>query len=167
MRALINRLALVTALILAVSINGHSEIIIERIVAYVDDYAITLTDLKDAMRVAQRPQKEEEAVEALINRVLLLREARKMKLEGQESALINEYIEIKIKSLIFIREEDIQGFYEANLERFKGATLTTVKDKIELYLIEEETNRRLMEHIKSLRERADIKVQLKTITNNN
>ncbi len=161
MNGLINRLIIVLLLTLSLCTISNSEIV-ERVVAYVDDYAITLSDVREAIvnsKVAQRPFTELEAIEALINRALLLREAKKMKIEGQESDQINEYIEIKIKSLIFIKDEEIQGFYEANQERFKGVALISVKDKIEKYLLEQETNKRLIEHLKELRERADIRVQ--------
>ncbi len=162
MNILINRLIIAIATIVFFTDNSNAAVV-ERVIAYVDGYAITLSDLKDSLtnaRASNTTLTDQEAVEALINRVLLLREARKMKLEGQESSQINEYIEIKIKSLIFIKDEEIQGFYDANSEKFKGVPLPIIKDQIEQYLLEQETNKRLLEHLKELRQRADIKVQV-------
>ncbi len=137
--------------------------IVERIVAYVDDYAITKSELNKTlmdMRESLDKITEEEAVNALINRVLLLKEAKKMKLDPPESNQIKEYIDIKIKSLIFIREEDLQRYYDSNKGTFKNIPFASVKDKIEQLLIEEETNRRLQDHLQLLRNKAYIKIQL-------
>ncbi|MCX8069366.1 MAG: SurA N-terminal domain-containing protein [Thermodesulfovibrionales bacterium] len=130
--------------------------VIEKVVAYVEDEAITLTELNETyskMKTDNPNINYDEVINMLINRLLLFKEAKKMKLDSITSSKdpIDEYIEIKIKSLIFVRDEDIQRFYDENKVEFKNIPISTVRDKIETYLIEKETNKRIKEHIEALR----------------
>lgn len=158
MKDLTTKIWIVLVVNLLLSQGTYGEVL-ERIVAYVDDYAITLSEVKEMQLKSPKPMTYEETIETMINRVLLLKEAKKMKLDPPETNQINEYIDIKIRSLVFIREEQIQSFYEVHSERFKGIPLSTVREQIEKYLIEEETNRRLKEHLNHLRQGAEIKIQ--------
>lgn len=135
--------------------NGYGQVI-EKVVAYVEDEAITLTELNEAynkMKLTTPNISIEDVANILINRLLLLKEAKKMKLDSLSVGKdpVEEYIDIKIKSLIFIRDEDIQSFFDKNKEHFKDSSISNVKDKIELYLIEEETNKRIKEHLQMLK----------------
>jgi hypothetical protein len=134
------------------------------VVAYVDDTAITLSEFEDTyneMREAVKDITQEETINSMINSVLLLHEARKMRLDAPtKEDLVKDYIDIKIRSLIFIRESDIRAFYEKNIDKFKGIDYLQVRDEIESYLFELETNRRLQSHLEQLRANAEIKIQL-------
>ncbi len=96
----------------------------------------------------------------MINRILLLQEAKKMRLEApDDDQLVQQYIDIKLKSAIIIREEDVERFYDENGGQFKGQDYLAVRDQIEKYLFELETNKRLKNQIKELRAKSDIKIQ--------
>lgn len=138
--------------------------ILERVVAYVDDSAITLSEFGEN---AQRARKtlsnisDLDIINSMINRLLLLQAAKKMRLEApNEDELVREYTDIKIKSSIIIREEEIERFYSENKDKFKGQDYVAVRDEIEKYLTEIETNRLLKKDIDELRAKADIRIQL-------
>ncbi|MFQ3573320.1 MAG: hypothetical protein SNJ53_01655 [Thermodesulfovibrionales bacterium] len=138
--------------------------IIDRVVAYVDDHAITLYDLKEARKDYKKNNidiDDKKLIESIINKTLLYKEAKKMRLEASEGKdPINEYIDIKIRSLIFVKEEDIQRFYNENKDRFLEMPLSFAKDKIEQYLIEREVNNQLKRHIQDLRQRSNIVINV-------
>jgi hypothetical protein len=154
---------LLTAYCLLLTAYSSAEII-NRVVAYVDDTAITLSEFEETyneMREAVKDITKEETINSMINSVLLLHEARKMRLDAPtKEDLVKDYIDIKIRSLIFIRESDIRAFYEKNIDKFKGIDYLQVRDEIESYLFELETNRRLQSHLEQLRANAEIKIQL-------
>ncbi|MEW5744142.1 MAG: hypothetical protein AB1805_01700 [Nitrospirota bacterium] len=130
-----------------------------------DDTAITYSELREqytAMSAAVgRAVSEEEVLNGMINSLLLLKEAKKMRLEApSKDEQIREYIDIKIKAPIIIREEEIEAFYREHRAEFSGKEYITVRDDIERYLFELETNRQLKQHLEELRKHADIAVQL-------
>ncbi len=137
--------------------------ILERVVAYVNNTAITLSEFR---KNAERTRKtlgnvsDSDIMNSMINRILLLQEAKKMRLEApDDDKLVQEYIDIKIKSAIIIREEDMERFYNENSSKFKGQDYLAVRDEIEKYLSELETNKQLKNLIEELRAKADIKIQ--------
>lgn len=147
--------------------------VLERVVAIVDEDVILLSELEEAFKkvrdltaVRQDSQKtvtEEEVLNGMINKILLLREAKKFRMEhrgGNENTLINDYIERRLKVFIRIPPEEIELFYEKNKDSFGNKDLSDIRDEIETYLIEKELNKRLLEHIRELREKAYIKIQL-------
>lgn len=138
--------------------------VIDRIVAFVDDRAITMSELENNYKdtVKLMPDiKREEVLNTVINRILLLREAKKLRIEAPtKDAIIQEYIELKLKTIIKITEEDLKEFYEKNRNEFGNVEFDDVRDKIENYLIEKEVNQRLEKHIEELRSKAYIKIQL-------
>lgn len=138
--------------------------IIERVVAYVDDSAITMSEYEERyekMKNAVGSITEREVIDSMINRALILKEAKKIKLEANSTDdIMAEYIDIKIKALIIIKEEDINRFYSANLSSFGGKEYSVVRDNIEAYLFELETNKKLKKHLEELRESAEIKIML-------
>jgi hypothetical protein len=84
-----------------------------------------------------------------------------MKLEAlTDDALLKEYVEIKIRSLVVIKEETVMQYYSENQADFDGRLYAAVRDDIEAYLAERETNRRLKEHLSELREQSDISIRL-------
>ncbi|MFZ5996059.1 MAG: hypothetical protein ACOYW7_00990 [Nitrospirota bacterium] len=141
----------------------HAEVI-DRVVAYVDDTAITLSEFREQYSLTRQTLAnvtEEEVVNSMINSLLLLKEARKIRLDApSKEEMIRDYIDIKIRAPIIIREEEIERFYREHREEFKGKEYVDVRDEIELYLTELETNRRLKQHIEELRMNAEIAVQL-------
>ena len=136
----------------------------DRVVAFVDNTAITLSELemKYAATVKVIPNiSRNEILDTMVNRVLLLREAKNIRLEApSEDELLKEYIDLRIKTLISIKEEELTDFYEKHIDDFQGKDFETIREKIENYLIEKELNQRLKSHINELREKACIKIQL-------
>ena len=146
----------------------YSEGINDRVVAYVDTTAITLSELEtryiDTRKVTPDITREE-VLNTMINRVLLLREARKLRLEApSEDELLKEYIDLKVRTLIRVKEEDIQDFYDKHKDEFEGKDLEDVRDTIENYLVEQQLNEQLKAHISQLRKNTCVKVQLEPET---
>jgi hypothetical protein len=136
----------------------------DRVVAFVDNTAITLSDLeaKYAETLKVTPNiTTMEVLTTMVNRTLLLREAKRFRLEApSEEELIKEYIDLKIRAFIRIRDQAITDFYQQHLIDFQGKELDEVRDQIETYLIENELNQRLKSHIDELRGKSCVKVQL-------
>jgi hypothetical protein len=143
---------------------SHAEVL-ERVVAYVNDTAITLSEFRED---AQRARKtlgnvsDSDIINSVINSVLLLQEAKKRRLEAPNNdQLVRDYIDIKIKSSVLIKDEEIERFYHENSGQFKDQDYLEVRDEIEKYLFELETNKQLKSYIEELRAKADIKIQLR------
>ncbi len=136
--------------------------IIDRLVAYVDNTAITLSDLRDEtdkMRKKFPHMTERDVLNSMINRILLIKEAGKIRFEAHsDDELINAYLDFKIRSRIFIKEEDISDFYKKHPEEFKGQDELQIRAEIEKYLLEKEFNSILKEHLKELWQLSDIKI---------
>lgn len=152
------------AVLLAINLPFVFAEAVDRVVAFIDDKAITLTELDENYKAAVklRPDiKKEEVLNTEINRMLLLREAKKLRIEGANpDEVIKEYIELKLKTLIKITEDDLREFYDKNRKEFGKAEFDDAREKIEEYLVEKEVNIRLKEHIEDLRSKAYIKIQL-------
>jgi hypothetical protein len=136
----------------------------DRVVAFVDNDAITLSELEakyeETLKVTPAITKEE-VLTTMVNRLLLIDEARKMRLEAStEDALLKEYIDLKIRSFIRIKEEEVTDFYKKHINEFQGKELDDVRDNIEKYLTEKEVNERLKSHINELREKSCVRMQL-------
>ena len=136
----------------------------DRVAAYVDNIAITLSDLEvryeETARVSPNITREE-VLNTMINRTLMLRQARKMRLEAlSEDQLLKEYIDLKVKAFIRIKDEEVKEFYNKHIGDFQGKEFEVVRDEIENYLIENELNQRLKTHIGDLRENACVQMQL-------
>ncbi len=136
--------------------------------AIVEDEAIMLSELNEAYQKSVNAKTEitrEEVLNGLINRVLLLKRAKRFRYGVQTSdddnVLINEYIDKQLRTFIRISVEDIEQYYEKNKESLGNKDFYDVRDKIEQLLTEKELNKRLIKHIEELRKNAYIKVQLK------
>lgn len=160
----LERILLVTIIFAAFSLHlsfSHAELI-DKVVAFVDNSAITLREFEETYEKSRAinpniPKKE--VLNTMINRMLLLTEAKKLKIEARsDEELLSEYIDLKVKAFIKISEEDLEVFYNKNISEFKGAGYDAVRDKIEEYLTEQEINRLLKRHIDELRSKAYIKV---------
>jgi hypothetical protein len=136
----------------------------DRVVAYVDSTAITLSELekKYAETVHVTPAvTREEVLDTMINRLLFVREARKIRLKSQlEDELLKEYVDLQIRAFIRIKDEEIRTFFDTHASDFLGKELDEMREDIENYLIEQEVNKRLKEHIAELRNNACVKIQL-------
>lgn len=138
--------------------------ITDRVVAYVDNIAITLSDLDaryaETTTVSTSVTKEE-VLNTMINRTLMLREAKKMRLEAlSEDQVLKEYIDLKIRAFIRIKDEEVKEFYDKHTVDFQGKGFEAVRDEIENYLIENELNQRLKTHIGELKGKACVQIQL-------
>lgn len=135
----------------------------DRVVAYVDNIAITLSDLNERYTETEKANPKatrEEVLNTMINRILMLREAKKMRLEAlSEDQMLKEYIDLKIRAFIRIKEEEVKEFYVRHAPDFQGKEFEAVRDEIENYLIENELNQRLKAHISDLRERACVQLK--------
>jgi len=155
---------LITFLLLIALCSAPFAGISDRVVAFVNNTAITLSELekKYAETVKATPDvTREEVLNTMVNRVLLIREAKKIRLEApSEDELLMEYIDLKIRAFIRINEKDLTNFYNEHIDDFQGKEFESVRDEIENYLIENELNQRLKSHIKELREEACVKIQL-------
>lgn len=149
--------------------------IVDRIVATINDHVITLSELKERSRLRPEAQPEgiekrdeKEVLEGIINMVLLLSEAKRLGLADPEeigtdpyrdtNIMIERFIERRIKAFILIPMERSKDFYEVNKEKFRGKEFFDVRDEINHYLIEEETNKRIEKYLKELREKADVRI---------
>ncbi|GMT47165.1 MAG: hypothetical protein IEMM0007_0731 [bacterium] len=157
-------IVLTLILVLTAFLQLSSAELIDRVVAFIDDEAITLTDFMQYTKKAKKLAhglSEEEAINALINRKLLLREAKRIRLRGKtKDELIKEYIDIKIRVFIKIPPEEIERFYNKNRGRFGKTPIEDVRDDIERLLREREVNKHLKKLIKRLREKSYIKINL-------
>ena len=136
----------------------------DRVVAFVNDQAITMSELEEQYRntvaVSSRTTKEE-VLDTMINRILILREARKFRIEAPSpDQVIHEYIDLKVRAFIRVGENDIEKFYRENKDNFGGRELEDARDEIDAYLTEKNLNERLKELIGQLRADAYIKTFL-------
>lgn len=136
----------------------------DRVVAFIDNTAITYSELEikyaETVKITPNSTKEE-VLNTMINRMLLIREAEKIKLEApSEDALLKEYIDLKIRAFIRVPEEDLRKFYDEHIHEFQVREFDDVREDVENYLIEREVNERLKSHISELRHKYCIKIQL-------
>ena len=136
--------------------------VLDRVVAFVDDEAITLGELKEAYERAKEnngDSTETKVLNGMINRALLLGEARRLRMEApDEEETIREYIDLKLRVFVKVSEEDVRNYYEENKDRLGGRDFDSLKDMIERLLDEKELNKRLKGHIEDLRTKSYIKV---------
>lgn len=144
--------------------NFSEAAIFDRVVAFVDDQAITLSELREQFEATRKLSPyitEEEVLDTMINRTLLLREAKKYRIEApSKEQMLNEYIDLKVRAFIRVSEADIEAFYNQNRDKFPDKTYEDTREEIEKYLTEKELNAKLKETLKELRKNAYIKVQL-------
>ncbi|MGD2081032.1 MAG: hypothetical protein PVJ36_07880, partial [Nitrospirota bacterium] len=87
---------------------------------------------------------------------------RKLRLDAvDEDELLEEYIDLKFRVFINIKESEIRDFYDSHEEEFAGRSYDEVEGEIESYLLEKEINYRIRRHLEDLRKEAHIKILLK------
>jgi hypothetical protein len=138
--------------------------VVDKVVAFVDTEAITLSEVNESHETMVQLSPgitHREVLNTMINRLLLIREARRLRLEAtDEDRLLDEYIDMKVRAFIKIKESAITDFYESNIAEFEDKSYAEVKDDIEAYLLEKEVNYRIRKHLDSLKEKAHIKILL-------
>jgi hypothetical protein len=145
--------------------------VLERVVAIVDEEAILLSEFLTSYEKARKNNPKitrEKVLSDMVDRLLLIHQAKKFRLGGikrvqgvsDETELVNNYIERRIKSLIHIPFEDIEDYYNKNIDEFAGAELLQVKDDIEERLVARALQLRILRHLKELRDNAFIRLQL-------
>lgn len=155
------RLALTITLMLLLTTAAEARTI-DRIVAFVDDYAITQVELdasyKDA--IARQPSLTlSEVLDAVITRYLLLREARRAHIDYEdEDKAIAEFLSIKLRAAIRVNEAHIREFYSENMFDFIGVPYDQARDIIEQKLTDFEFQYRLASLVRELKNSSRIKL---------
>jgi hypothetical protein len=145
---------------------------LDRIVAIIDDDVILSSELEDAFLVAVMTDDgvtKDEVLEDMIDRFLLLKQAKRFRISSpgnggeinEDDRIVNEYIEKRIRAVIYIPFEKMESYYMDNIESYGNRKFHKVKNEVEAELIEEELKTRLKKHVKELRGRAYIRVQVK------
>ncbi|PKL52154.1 MAG: hypothetical protein CVV37_02690 [Nitrospira bacterium HGW-Nitrospira-1] len=134
----------------------------DRVAAFVDDEAITNSELQEqyteTLKITPDITKDE-VLNTMINRVLILRQAKKYRIEGPSpDEVIKEYIDLKVRAVIRVPETEIEKYYKENSSMFSGKEYDDIRDDIEKYLTEKELNARLKETLRELRKTAYIKI---------
>lgn len=136
----------------------------DRVIAFIDDHAITLSELEESFKstnALSRNITHKEVLNTMINRVILLKEAKKYRIEAPTlDEVLKEYIDLKIRAFIRVNDADIENFYNANVQNFQGKGFEDVRDEIDLFLTEKELNERLKETLNELRKKAYIRIYL-------
>jgi hypothetical protein len=142
--------------------------VLERIVAIVNDEIILLSEFKEAFEKAQKTRgdiSEKEVLDEMINRVLILEEAKRLlrvntsKGSVDDNAIINEFIERRIKAFIHIPYSEIEAYYLRNRGLFADKKFYEVRDEIESIMVKERLDIKLREYIKELRNKSFIRIQ--------
>ena len=146
---------------LCIALQGHGELI-DRVAAFVDDQAITMSELNETFERTRKMHADitrKEVLDTMINRAILLKEAKRLKLEAaNDDELLSEYIELKVRSYIRLSQAALEEYYRENLAEFQGAPFESVREKIEEYLMEREVNKTLKQQIEELRKKAYVKI---------
>jgi hypothetical protein len=141
--------------------------LMERVVAIVDDDVILLSELNEALKKAEG-RKSIEVLNEMINRRLLLKDAQRFihvsgsihYTDEEIDRIIKEYINLRIRPFIRIPVEEVEGYFREHRESFGDRNFYEVKDEIEALLTEEEVRRRLNEHLRRLKNKSYIRIQL-------
>lgn len=156
--------ALSVLLLFCIFSPSASAEVMDRVVAFIDNDAITLSELEDEFAKVENitPSiSRAELLKNIIARRLLLREAKRLRIQApDDAALLEKYMDLKVKAFIKIPEADMKAFYGNNRSEFGKLRFPDVKDRIEAYLREKEINRRLKKHIEKLKAASHINIQL-------
>jgi hypothetical protein len=162
------KLAVLAFLLTFFTINWVWAELVDKIIASVDDTAITHRELENTreeflssgIRISP-----ERTLDIMIDRLLMLREAKKLRFEGDtEDKLILEYVNLKIKAFISVRKVTIRNYYDSHKDDFRGISFEDARKDIRSMLVNRITNTRLRQHLDNLKKESDIKIYLQ---NNN
>lgn len=157
-------IVLAGCLLIAHPAISHADPVIDRVVASVNDTAITLSEFQERLRAVRSTMPSaspEEVINGMINGMLMLEKARQMRLEGKTGDdLIAEYVNIKIRAAVLIRDDEIDRYIQQHESELGKQSGSAIRARVEELLTEKEVNRMLEEHIRDLREGAAISIQL-------
>ncbi|UCD34354.1 MAG: hypothetical protein JSU90_08625 [Nitrospiraceae bacterium] len=148
------------------------EKLLERIVAIVNNEVILLSEFQEQLHAAAQSGSGAapgQVLDELVNRMLILQEGRRFRIidpgrydlsEEEMKAAIEEYIDRRIKAFIHIPFRDIEQYYRMNRDQFPERDLYEARDGIEEILISRELEARISIHMKDLRNRAYVRIQL-------
>lgn len=149
----------------------HAEVL-DRVVAIVNEEVILFSEFRDTFKKAIEADSKKTDVDVLnemIDRLLLLEQAKQFGLKNtahfktlqDNDAIIEEYINRRIKPFIRITEKEINSYYNEKRELFSGKEFYDIRDEIEAELIEGRLELKLREHTAELRKKSYIRIQLK------
>ena len=140
---------------------------IDRVVAYIEDSAITMRELTiEHERTAELyPDRSiEQTLESLINTRLILINAKKLRLSAEtDEAMIEKYLNLKVRSLVSVTKAEVKDFYKKTLKGSENASgsdkaYEKARPEIEKYLYEMKFNESVKEHIETLRAGVHIRI---------
>jgi len=144
--------------------------IYDKVAAVVDDQAITLSEFREQYEKTKKFTPDvtgEQVINTIINRLLILREAKKIRIDApSDEEIIRDFIDLKVRAFIKLGESEIEDFYKKNLENFQGKSYEDARGEIEKYLSEKELNERLKETLKELRKNAYVRIIITSPTEN-
>lgn len=170
MKKIIGVLLFVTCQFLCVNAS-YSEVI-ERIVAIVNNDIILLSEFQSLLQSAKESDSSvsrDNVLNTMIDNMLLLNEAKKFKIgvsgktkkaDTDNSVVVGEYIDRRIKALIHVPYEDIEHYYQMNRDLYRDKDIYDVRDAIEEQLVEAELGSKLREYIEELRKKSYVRIQL-------
>ncbi len=145
---------------LSIQIGPSEAKIVDRVVAYVDYDAITYLDLTkfiEKMHKKGIEVKPDEAVKTLINRLIFIKEAQRLRLQANtDEALIQKYIDIKIKPFVFVKDEEILDYYKKHIDVFNEKPFEQLREGIRKVLFEKKLNKAIKEHLKKLKKSHEV-----------
>ena len=164
-RTFLTKALLFFCTIFILAAHSASAEIFDRVVAFVNNQAITLSEFQQQYRSTLKKvpdATEKDVINTMINRILLLDEARKYRIVAPtEDEMVEQYIDLKVRAFITVGEQEMESFYKNNRSRFAGKKYEDVRDEIEKYLTEKQVNEMLKKTLADLREKAYVKIQLK------
>ncbi|KJR41918.1 hypothetical protein MCHI_002184, partial [Candidatus Magnetoovum chiemensis] len=136
--------------------------LIDGVAAFVGNEAITISELDIEFNEKKEKYSDitkMEVINTMINRSLFLKEAKKLMITGKDDEdIINQFIDIKVRSFITIKGEEIEDYYNKNKNDFLNVTIEDARNLIERYLVEEQTNKRLKILVEALKKQSYIKI---------
>lgn len=171
MKSIISNLLVVGVFVFNIGIYCHAEML-DRVVAIINDDVILHSAFSKAFETAMEYDPdvtESDVLDEMIDRLLLLKEARKFRLTSSDDeqgkvkddkVIIKEYIDVRLKGFIHVPYEDVEYYYYQKKDSFSDKDFFDVRNEIEEYLIEQELNIKLIEYIEDLKRNAYIRVQL-------
>jgi hypothetical protein len=136
----------------------------DRVIAFVDDEAITRSELEEQhsiMKGLSSEITEKEVLNTMINRIIIMREARKYRIEASSpDEMMHEFIDLKVRAFIRVPDAEIERYYNESGGTSSGREYDEIRDEIEQYLTEKKLNIRLKETLDELKKSAYIKIQL-------
>jgi len=136
--------------------------VIERVVAFVDDEAITLSEFREYFIKLKNYTPDitpKDAIETLINRYIILKEAKKLNIKGNNNdEIIKKYIDIKIRAYIKISNDEIEKYYHIHKKSINKEFNYQIRNEIKKLLIEKKVNKKLKRYLKEIRKKYYVKV---------